>query len=113
MVHERIVVFSRKELNLEKMEQLFDKIFYNSAWKDYTVDAYSGSIRLYFDDDSRQAYFIQLGSLSESEFYANLSAPSYITIDEVYKEDVDFVEILTYANSLPKTTWIGIMNIAP
>ena len=116
MVHEDVLVFSSSELNHEKIEKLFDKIFYCTEWGDYTVDAYSGVIKFYLEDESKKIYFMQLRDLwqlSESEIYGNLSSPSYITIDDIYKENPDFTEILTYARNLPDTTWIAKMNIAP
>ena len=116
MVHEEILVFSNSKLDFKKIETLYDKIFYDKDLEEYIIDAYSGVNKFYFEDSSKKVYFMQLHDLwqlSESEIQCNLSSPSYITVDEVFKENSDLIEVLTYARSLPESTWIGIMYIAP
>jgi len=117
MVHERVLVFSKERPTVEQIEKLFTLCFTDKETGYCTVDGYSGIREFpYVPDNIKDKYFIQLSdlwSLNEWDIGDNLNyILQYITIDKELKYEIG-EKLLAYTHTLPDTTWIALMWIAP
>ena len=124
MVHENVLVFSQTKLSEEKIEKLFYKIFIER--QEDIVDAYGGISKFsYLDSDlfqnqyskekSKEVYFMQLydfWKLNDNEIERNFTVYAYITIDEKYRANPHFLQVIAFAKTLSEATWICLMRIA-
>lgn len=116
MVHETVLLFSKERLDEEKIYEIL-KICFTDQDGYSTIDGYSGILEFpYVPETVKDKSFLQLSdlwSLNEWDIADNINLIiTYITIDNELKYATG-EDILVYAHSLPETTWIARLWIAP